>query len=395
MESRGARPGEGRTGTGGPTRLFNGSSGVDTSVDTGVDALRARAAVRDVDQYRPPLGERAGLRLDFNENTESASPRVLRALRGFDADGLARYPERAPVERHVAAFLDRRPEEVLLTNGADEAISLLCRTYLETGDEALVVVPGFAMYEQQARCCGAEVVGVPAGPGFRFPTERLLARVSSRTRLIAIANPNNPTGALAARDDLLAVVGSAPRAAVLIDEAYWEFCGRTVAGEIGSLPNLFVARTFSKAYGLAGLRIGALLACEEQLAAVRRVASPYNVNAVALACLPAALADEGYLRRYVAEVRRGRALLLAAFRGHGITCWPSHANFVLAHLGAPARAFVAAMSRRGILVRDRSDDPFCPGCVRITVGTARQMRRALAALEESLREIGRAQGPSS
>jgi histidinol-phosphate aminotransferase len=190
-------------------------------------------------------------------------------------------------------------------------------------------------------------------------------------------------------------VRAAPQAAVLVDEAYWEFCGRTIAGEIGSLPNLFVARTFSKAYGLAGVRVGALLASGEQLAMVRKVASPYNVNAVALACLQPALEDEGHLQRYVAEVRRGRALLLAAFRAHDIRCWPSQGNFVLAQIGAHARAFVAAMSDRGILVRDRSDDPFCAGCVRVTVGTTAQMRRALAALDDGLREIGISRRSSS
>ena len=360
-----------------------------------VAGLRARAAVRGVDHYRPPLGARSGLRLDFNENTQGASPRVMQALRELDPECLARYPDREPLERCLAQHLNMRPAQVLLTNGADEAIHLLCQTYLEGGDEALVVVPSFAMYEHQAASCGASVVRVPALADFAFPTERLLARISPKTRLIAIANPNNPTGALAHRDDLLAVVRAAPQAAVLVDEAYWEFCGQTIAGEVGRLANLFVARTFSKAYGLAALRLGALLGCVEQLAMVRKVASPYNVNAVALACLPAALADEGYLHRSVAQVRRGRALLLAALGAHDIPCWPSQANFVLACLESHAAAFVAAMSCRGILVRDRSAEPGCAGCVRITVGTQEQMRRALVALEESLGEIGLAGGSSS
>ncbi len=375
-----------------------GTTGADLRAESpgpAAGTLVARAAVYDVQPYRPPLGGRGGLRCDFNENTQGASPRVLRALRELDPDCLSRYPQRGPAEQRLAQFLSLRPEEVLLTNGADEAIHLLCQTYLEAGSEALIVTPTFAMYEQAARCRGAGVVSVAALEGFAFPAERLLAAVTPRTRLVAIANPNNPTGALAGAGDLLAVVRAAPQAAVLVDEAYWEFCGRTVVGEVGTAANLFVARTFSKAYGLAGLRLGALLGCEQQLSLVRRVASPYNVNAVALACLPPALEDDGYLRRYVAAVRRGRALLQEAFSAHGVRCWPSQANFVLAHLGPAARAFVAAMARRGVLVRDRSDDPGCPGCVRITVGTARQMRVVLAALGESLREVGVSAEPSS
>lgn len=346
------------------------------------------AGLRRVEQYRPPLSGRAGLRLDFNENAQGASPRVLQKLRELEPDCLARYPEREPLERRVASFLGLSAGEVLLTNGADEAIGLLCQTFLEAGDRALVVVPTFAMYERQAAACGATVVRVPANEDFGFPAARLLASIDSSTRLIAIADPNNPTGALAGRDELLAVARAAPQAAVLVDEAYGEFSGRTIVPAVGDLPNLFVARTFSKAYGLAGLRVGALLGCAEQLAMVRRVASPYNVNAVALACLPAALDDQVYVRSCVAAVRRERGLLVQALQARGIGCWPSHANFVLARCGPHAGSLVAAMARRGVLLRDRSAEPGCDGCVRITIGTAEQMRRALAALDDSLAEIG-------
>lgn len=356
---------------------------------------RARAAIRRIDQYRPPLGERVGLRLDFNENTRGASPKVLQALRELEPDCLARYPEREPLERRVAQFFGLGSDEVLLTNGADEAISLVCQTFLEAGDRALVVVPTFAMYERQAAACGATVVRVPADEDFGLPTARLLSRIDSGTRLIAIADPNNPTGALAGRDDLLAVVRAAPQAAVLVDEAYGEFSGRTIVPEIRALPNLFVVRTFSKAYGMAGLRIGALLGRADRLAMVRRVASPYSVNAVALACLPAALDDQAYLRSCVADVCREREHLARALQARGIRCFPSHANFVLARFGPHARPLVAAMARRGVLVRDRSAEPGCDGCVRITIGTAEQMRRALAALDDSLAEIGAPQGALS
>ena len=291
---------------------------------------RARAAIRRIDQYRPPLGERVGLRLDFNENTRESVPGARQALRELEPDCLARYPEREPLERRVAQFFGLGSDEVLLTNGADEAISLVCQTFLEAGDRALVVVPTFAMYERQAAACGATVVRVPADEDFGLPTARLLSRIDSGTRLIAIADPNNPTGALAGRDDLLAVVRAAPQAAVLVDEAYGEFSGRTIVPEIRALPNLFVVRTFSKAYGMAGLRIGALLGRADRLAMVRRVASPYSVNAVALACLPAALDDQAYLRSCVADVCREREHLRgrcrreasAAFRAMRTSCWP-------------------------------------------------------------------------
>jgi len=349
--------------------------------------LEARRAVQNLKQYHPPLSGRIGLRLDFNESTRGASPRVVERLRKLSSDQLARYPERAPIERMTADFLGLNSREVLLTNGVDEAIHLLCQTYLEAGDEALVVVPTFAMYELMAASTAAQVISVPTLADFQFPSQRLLGRINSATRFIAIANPNNPTGAVADPTEILRVARAATHAAVLVDEAYFEFYGQTLLSRIRTLPNLFVARTFSKAYGMAGLRIGVLVGPEEQLNMVRKCASPYNVNSVALACLPAALADQEYVECYTSEVSRGRERLGAKFRSLGIRYWPSQANFILADFGPCAQSFVAAMSRRGILVRDRSSDPGCAGCVRITIPADQQMDRLLATLDETIRAM--------
>ena len=158
------------------------------------------------------------------------------------------------------------------------------------------------------------------------------------------------------------------------------------------IPNLFVTRTFSKAYGLAGLRIGVLLGNSDQIRSVRHVSSPYNVNAVALACLPEALADQSYIQQYVSEVCEGRERLEDTLKSNGIPFWPSHANFVLARVGPPE--FMQEMRQRGILVRDRSSDHGCKGCVRITLGPRQHTDRLLAALQETLQELGITQGVS-
>lgn len=350
--------------------------------------LRAREAIVNLPTYRPPLGGRHGLRLDFNENTLGCSPRVLERLRELSADQLARYPEREPVEAIVAHHFAMRPEEVLLTNGVDEAIRLLAETFLEPGDEVLIVVPTFAMYEISAAAAGSCVIKIPAEPDFRFPTADLLSRITPRTRLIAIANPNNPTGSVAAGQDLLGIAHAAPQAAVLIDEAYFEFYGHTVLANWREFPNLFVARTFSKVYGLAALRVGMLAGACDQIKMIRRISSPYNVNGVALACLAEALRDQDYVRCYVDAVCRGRRRLQQELAEWGIPYWPSQANFVLAKLGQSNHCFVQALRRRGILVRDRSSDYGCQGCIRITLGTLEQTDRLLAAVRESLEEIG-------
>jgi histidinol-phosphate aminotransferase len=349
--------------------------------------LEARAAVKSLHAYRPPLAGREGLRLDFNESTIGCSPRVLAQLRSLDAEALARYPEREPVEKEVADFLGLDGAQVLLTNGVDEAIHLLCSTYIEPGDEAIIVVPTFAMYAIFARAEGATLVQIPAGENFSFPLEHLVARINPRTRLIAMANPNNPTGAAVACDLLLGVARAAPQAAVLVDEAYFEFHGETVVNSPAWPENLFVARTFSKAYGLAGLRIGILAGDARQMGMVRRIASPYNVNAVALAALPEALQDQQYVKRYVTEVQQGRQLLEQELGILGLHYWPSRANFVLARLGPAHAEFIRALRGRGILVRDRNSDPGCEGCVRLTVGSREHTQILISALRDVVEEL--------
>jgi histidinol-phosphate aminotransferase len=357
--------------------------------------LRPREAVRTLPAYHPPLAGRDGLRLDFNENTAGCSPRVLEKLRSLDADQLAKYPEREPVEAVVADFLKVDPPELLLTNGVDEAIHLLCQTYLEPGDEALVVMPTYSMYRIYVMAAGAQLVSVPLSDGFRFSADSVIAAITPRTRFIAIANPNNPTGTVAPRDQLLQIAQSVPKAALLVDEAYFEFYGQTMLRDWQRSANIFVARTFSKAYGLAGLRLGILAGHAEQMRAARLVSSPYNVNAIALACLPEALSDQAYISQYVEEVRETRARLERALEANGIQFWPSEANFVLTRVGpskTDAARFVEEMRRRGILVRDRSNDYGCEGCVRITCGPRDHGERLLAALADVCKQRGVVQG---
>jgi histidinol-phosphate aminotransferase len=350
--------------------------------------LRARRAVETIKEYHPPLAGRSGLRLDFNENVDGCSPRVLETLRSLTAETLNKYPEREPGERAVAAALSLAPEQVLLTNGVDEAIHLLAETYLDPGDETLINVPTFSMYEIYALATGSVVRTVPSPEDLSFPFDPMLRAITPRTRMICIASPNNPTGAIATRTQLLAIAEAAPQAAVLVDEAYIHFGGESVLDQIGRIDNLFICRTFSKAFGLAGFRVGALLGAEAQLKMVRRVASPYSVNGVALACLEAALDDKEYIAGYVEQVLEGRARLEAFYRERRIPFWPSQANFVLAYFGEYRQKFVAEMRRRGILVRDRNSDPGCAGCVRITVGNRAQTDRLLRELAGALAAIG-------
>jgi histidinol-phosphate aminotransferase len=351
--------------------------------------LKPRTSIAGLGPYRSPIVSRDGLSLDLNESMAGCSPRVLARLRSLRAADVSQYPQRDLGERMVANFLGIPSDQVLLSNGMDEALSLLFTAYLAEGDELLFADPTFVMYPILGAALGANIVRVQSDEDLAFPVADLLARISPRTRVIAIANPNNPTGLAASRPDLLKIAEAAPDSVVLIDEAYFEFCGETLLPDLASHPNLFVGRTFSKAYGLAGLRLGVLTGAAEHIGYLRRLSLPFNVNAVALACLEEALADQAFVREHVTQVQQGRERLAQVFTKLGLKSWPSQTNFVFVRVGASARIFAESMRRGGILVRDFSASPACEGCVRITVGTPSQMDDVSQAIREAIAEARR------
>ncbi len=347
-----------------------------------------RARVLAMPEYHPPLAGRDALRLDFNENTLAPSPRVFARLQSLTSEGMTVYPERAPVEAIVARHHGLNPDQIILTNGVDEAIHLMACAFLDEGDEALVCTPSFFMYDVSVALMTSKLKHVQADDSFAFPYERFLAAITPRTRLIIVASPNNPTGATVSREHLLAIAAAAPQAVLMVDEAYFHFFGESTLTAISDFPNLVVARTFSKAYGLASLRIGMLCAQPRLIGFLRKVSSPYNVNGVALAVLPEALADQDYLDWYVLQIHQGRERMQAALRDMQVRTWPSAANFILMDIGPRHKELCAATRRRGVLLRDRSADPGCDGYVRITLGPEDHVTRGIEALRASLNEIG-------
>src|SRR6476660_9821869 len=347
--------------------------------------LKARQCVCEMREYHSPLsGPNTDLRLDMNESTTGCSPRVLAKLNSMDARTLALYPRREAGEKLVADFLGVAPQQLLLTNGADEAIDLLCRAYLEPQDEIVIVVPTFAMYEVFAQMENAKVVRVPTGPDFSFPLDRVLNALTTRPRIIVICNPNNPTGIDIPRSSIMQIIQAAPDAAILLDEAYFDFYGQTMLDQVGKLPNLFVVRTFSKAYGLAGMRLGALVGDREQMSVLRRLATPFNVNTFAIECLAEALADSAFVQGYVGQVRATREWLHRELEQLNFKCWPSQANFILCRFGEEKKAILDALRARSISLRDRPD---CTGCVRITIGTQTEMERVVGELKAVLAQL--------
>ena len=330
----------------------------------------------------------SGLRLHLNENTAGCSPRVLAAIQALTREQMAFYPD---YDAAVAACADRLgvpADHVLLTNGMDEGILATSIVTLRggPGNEAIVVEPAFDMYAACADGAGGTVVTIMPDGDLAFPLIKVLDAIGALTTLVFLTSPNNPSGQAIARHALLRVIAHASHALVFLDEAYIDFGGPSLLPEVvsGRFPNVIIGRTFAKAYGLAGLRAGALVGRPETLAPLRRVVPPFSMNVCAAAALPAALADREHYDWYVAQVAESRDLLQGALARMGVRFWKSDANFVLVYFGDRAPSVVAGLAARGIVVRDRSRAPGCAGCLRISAGVVEHTRAAVAALEEVL-----------
>jgi histidinol-phosphate aminotransferase len=345
--------------------------------------VRPRKAVERLKKYRPPLEGRGGrLRLDFNENTVGCAPEVVRMLRrALTAESLTRYPEYAAGREHLAKYFGVAKDEILITNGTDDAIKLICDAFVDPGDALLIPAPTFPVYQFFHQVAGGHVVSVPCEEGFLLPLAGLLKALKKHVRWMALANPNNPTGTAIAKRDLATLLRAAPNTLVLVDEAYFDFSGETVIGWIRKHENLVVTRTFSKAFGLAALRMGCLFSNARTMENLHRAQNPFAVNSLAVACACEAIRHEGYVRRYASEVRANRAEFCRLLDALGVPYVPSAANFVLTRVGERASEIAAQLRTLGILVRDWSYDPHLKGYLRFTIGSTAQTRRLMRALE--------------
>lgn len=334
--------------------------------------------------YAPPQHPAPiDLRLDANEGPAPPAS-WLAALPTIDAEALRRYPRSADLQRELAARHSVEPERVVVTAGADDAIDRICRAFLGPGQVLVLPTPTFEMIPRYAALAGAPSVPVD-WPGGAFPVREVLS-AAREAAMIAIVSPNNPTGAVARRDDLLSLARGCPDAIILLDAAYGEFADEDLTPAALSLSNLIVTRTLSKAWGLAGLRVGYAIAPPELAPRVRAVGGPYGVSSFSMALARARLRDAADdVRAYVERVRDERAALATHLRALGADALPSQANFVLARFSDPVWVR-DALAGLGIGVRIFPDRPELSAHLRITCpGSMEQAARLHAALAAALR----------
>lgn len=344
---------------------------------------KPRPAVVKMAPYSPPSSGREGkLRLDFNENTVGCSPRVLDFLRKkLSEEQLTIYPEYEATRKALADYFQIPEPQFLITNGTDEAIQVMINTYVDNHDDVLILHPSYAMYRFYAEVAGADVRELSYRKGdLAFPVKKLISTIRPKTKAILISNPNNPTGTAIGIGEIVQILEAAPQAAVLIDEAYYEFYGVTALRLIDQYPNLFVSRTFSKAFGMAALRVGCLFSQSENVQFMHKAQSPYSVNMLAALAVRAAVEDRAFVDNYARQAVEARELLYQGFDKRAIPYYRSQANFVLFQAGRRAVPVRDALRARGVLVRDRSYE--LPGTVRVTAGTTAQVERFFAAFDE-------------
>ncbi|MBI2576889.1 histidinol-phosphate transaminase [Candidatus Woesearchaeota archaeon] len=353
--------------------------------------IKPKPSAAAMQGYRPPTeGRQNSLRLDFNENTSGCSPSVVKALRGATRDFLSTYPEYTNLRKQLAKYCHVDPEEVIPTNGTDEAIKAIMEAYLEPGKSQIIIpVPTYTMFTFYAQLNGAVIREIPYKDDLSFPAEKVLRAISENTKMVVLVNPNNPTGTSIREQDIIDIVEKANtnNALVLIDEAYCQFSGKSSISLIKKFDNLFITRTFSKAFGLAGLRLGYILSNKNNIGLIKKVLSPYSVNAVAALCASAAMKDIRYIKEYVTETNRSKIMLYRELDNLGISYYRSDANFVLLRVGKRCPLLCRKLKEKGILVRDRSADQLLDGCLRITLGTVKQTTQLIGALRQSIKEL--------
>ena len=341
--------------------------------------------------YEKPAEMYDGLRLHQNENTAGCSPRVLEALSTLTRENMGFYPPYSAVTETAARYLGVPADHVGLVNGLDEGIMGAAIAYLRPSagsglvPEAIVPEPAFEIFRFDTAVAGGRLVQVMPKPDFEFALDEVLAAITPATRVVFVTNPNNPTGVSVPFEAIRTIAKRVPKdAIVFVDEAYAEFAGRSFIPELPSFPNVVVGRTFSKAFGLAAIRIGAVVGAPDVIDPIRYVIPVYSVSIAAVVALQAALGDMDYLRDYLRQVDESKALLYEACERLSLKYWRSDANFVLVRVGARVADVVEFAKTRGVFLRNRSSEPGCEGCLRFATGIVEHTKRGIAVLEEAL-----------
>lgn len=343
--------------------------------------------VKNVEPYTKPDSKRttfAGLRLDFNEKTVPPSKKVQEAIiKLAKSNTFQLYPDSQNLESEIARYCGVQKDQILITNGSDQAIDIVFRTFTTSGDNAIIPTPSFAMFERAAKLVGTQV----KSPEYKkdtmeFPLNETIELINDKTKIIVLCNPNNPTGTTISLSAIQKIAQNAKNAVVLVDEAYYEFSGVTIAPYIQKFPNIIVVRTMSKAFGLASLRIGYAIAEKSYISEMSKVRGPFDVNMAAIVGAKAALNDLPAMKSYVNEImNKSKPLVESFFKQSFIKSYPSKANFILYEKKQANEEVV--LKKNGVLVRSQKNS-LIKNTIRVSIGTKQQMQKFISIYEKNI-----------
>jgi histidinol-phosphate aminotransferase len=326
------------------------------------------------------------VQLGMNENPFGPSPKAVEAARAY-MNNVAPYPDDSGffLRQRLAAHYKVSMDQLMISSGSSDILSMAFHAVLDAGAEVVTGEASFVVYYQLAEILNMPIVRVPM-KAYGFDLDAMASRVTPRTRLIILANPNNPTGTIVRRKDLDAFMRKVPdHALVILDEAYFEYVGDNEFPDsleyMRAGRPVLILRTFSKVFGLAGLRIGYGISTPDVIESLYKVRMAFNTNSVAQVAALAAWDDHEHVRKSVELNRAGLEFLYSGLKKRGVNYVPSFANFVLVELGRPARDVTRALLKQGVIVRPAWG---CPTCMRVSVGTSDQNERFLSALDKVL-----------
>ncbi|MBM7552469.1 histidinol-phosphate transaminase [Thalassobacillus pellis] len=333
---------------------------------------------KQIDEVKKEFGLEKIVKLASNENPFGFSPQVKKELPNL-ITGLEKYPDGYGTElrKKLSQELNIKEEELIFGNGSDEIVQIICRTFLEPGTNTVMATPTFPQYKHNALIEGAELREVPTKEGYH-DLDEMLHQVDNNTRVLWLCTPNNPTGAHISSDEMEKVLSECPEhVLIVIDEAYYEYMDASDAfdavGAIGKHPNLIVLRTFSKAYGLAGLRIGYGIAAKELIATLDPAREPFNTSTIAQAAAILALDDKEFLNDSIARNKENREMMMKFCKVNDLGFYDTQANFMLIHLPVSGDSLFQHLIRKGFIVRS-GEALGIPNSIRLTIGSKEVMK---------------------
>ena len=344
--------------------------------------MQTRKSVSEISAYPIQQIERSKyIRLDLNESTRGCSPGVLTALRNVTAQEVCTYPDYSRLYQTFSEYCDIPQQHILFTNGADDAIRSVMQAFVDEGDEVVMTSPTFGIIPIFARAVGGKIHYAAYEPNWTYPFEKMAALINQHTKVVAIVRPDSPLGAIIDAEDLRQLLHAHPQVLFMLDETYFHFPGESLRHWTNEFSNLLVMQSFSKAYGLAGLRCGVVFAQPEIIAALRKIDPPFSLSMPGVKAVLAAIDDAAFLQKTVNDILTEKKWLMEALQKLGWEVKDTPANWILVHFDEAALDITEKLFRKGILIKNLSSIPLLKGWCRISVGTRAEHLQLLNALK--------------